>query len=181
MRSDNERVQASKLAPMKPRVLQNGRLMPDFEARLAAEFDLHRLASEADPAAYLAARGGEFVGLVSSAFKGADAALIGALPALKVISHFGVGYDNVDIAAAKQRGIVVSNTPDVLTDCVADLALGLLIDVVRGVCAADRFVRRGDWKRGQFPLTERVSGKRLGIVGLGRIGRAIAARARLRS
>jgi lactate dehydrogenase-like 2-hydroxyacid dehydrogenase len=72
---------------------------------------------------------------------------------------------------------MVSNTPDVLTDCVADLAFGLLIDVARGLSAADRFVRRGDWKRGQFPLATRVSGKRLGVLGLGRIGRAVAKRA----
>ena len=88
------------------------------------------------------------------------------------------GYDKVDVAAAKRRGIAVSNTPDVLTDCVADLAFGLLIDVARGITAADRFVRRGDWQPGAaFPLTRKVSGKRVGIVGLGRIGRAIAERA----
>ncbi|HEX9391403.1 MAG TPA: 2-hydroxyacid dehydrogenase [Usitatibacteraceae bacterium] len=162
---------------MKPRILQNGRLMPALETALAGEFDLHPLWREADPKAYLAQHGGEFVGLATSARVGADAALIAALPALKVIGNFGVGYDTIDIDAAKNRGIAVSNTPDVLTDCVADLAFGLLIDVARGLSASDRFLRRGDWLRGAFPLQTRVSGKRLGIVGLGRIGRTIAKRA----
>jgi lactate dehydrogenase-like 2-hydroxyacid dehydrogenase len=161
---------------MKPRILQNGRLLATLEAALAEKFDLHALWQEADPQAFLAAHGGRFVGLATSARVGADAALIAALPALKVISNFGVGYDTIDLAAARRRSIAVSNTPDVLTDCVADLAFGLLIDVARGISASERFVRRGDWLKGQFPLQTRVSNKRLGIVGLGRIGRAIAQR-----
>ncbi len=162
---------------MKPRILQNGRLMPALEKSLSEEFDLHPLWREADPKKFLAEHGGEFIGLATSARVGADAALITSLPALKVIGSFGVGFDTIDIDAATKRGIAVSNTPDVLTDCVADLAFGLLIDVARGLSASDRFLRRGDWLRGAFPLQTRVSGKRLGIVGLGRIGRAIAKRA----
>jgi len=162
---------------MKPRVLQNGRLMASLEAALAEHFDVHPLWREADPAAFLAARGGEFSGLATSARFGADRALIEALPRLEVIANFGVGVDTIDLQAAREHGVAVSNTPDVLTDCVADLAFGLLIDVARRLSAADRFVRRGDWLKGQFPLATRVSGKRLGIVGLGRIGAAIARRA----
>lgn len=162
---------------MKPRILQIGRLMPSLESALAGEFDVHPLANESDPKAYLAKHGAEFVGIATSARFGADAALIDALPNLKVIGNFGVGYDTIDLDAARRHGVAVSNTPDVLTDCVADLALGLLIDVARGLTAADRFLRRGDWLRGPFPLMTRFSGKRLGIVGLGRIGRAIAKRA----
>ncbi len=161
----------------KPRILQIGRLLPALEDALMQEFDVHLLAHEAEPKAFLAQRGVEFVGVATSARFGADAALMGALPNLKVISNFGVGYETIDIGAARARGVMVSNTPDVLTDCVADLAFGLLIDVARGLSAADRFVRRGDWKHGQFPLATRVSGKRLGVLGLGRIGRAIAKRA----
>lgn len=86
------------------------------------------------------------------------------------------GYETTDVPRARARGIEVSNTPDVLTDCVADLAVGALIDVLRGLSAADRYVRRGDWVPGGFPLTTKVSGKRVGILGLGRIGRAIARR-----
>jgi hydroxypyruvate reductase len=162
---------------MKPRLLQNGRLSPDLEASLAEEFDTHPLWHETDPAAFLAKHGGEFVGVVTSAPVGADASLIDALPALRVIASRGVGYDAIDLNAAKRRGIAVSNTPGVLTDCVADLAFGALIDVARGLSAADRFVRHGDWQREKFPLTTRITGKRLGIIGLGRIGRTIAKRA----
>ena len=162
---------------MKPRLLQLGRLLPALEKTLYEEFDTHSLWGEADPKAYLSAHGKEFVGVVTSAHYGADANLIAALPSLRVITNFGVGYEAIDVNAAKSRGIGISNTPDVLTNCVADLALGLIIDVARGLSAADRFVRRGDWLRGSFPLMARVSGKRLGILGLGRIGRAIAKRA----
>jgi len=162
---------------MTPRVLQHGRLMASLEEALGARFDLHGLWREADPKAFLAARGHEFVGLATSAGKGADRALIEALPRLQVIANFGVGVDTIDLAAARERGVAVANTPDVLTDCVADLAFGLLLDVARRLSAADRFVRRGDWLNAQFPLATRVSGKNLGIVGLGRIGAAIARRA----
>ena len=166
-----------------PRILQNLKLPPALQARLAAAFDVHGLHDEADPAAFLAAHGGEFVGLVTSAGVGADAALIAALPQLRVISSIGVGLDRLDLAAAAARGVAVGYTPDVLNDCVADLAFGLMLDVARGLSAADRFVRRGDWLRGgtpataPFPLGRKVSGANLGIVGLGRIGRTIARRA----
>jgi len=162
---------------MKPCVLQHGPLMASLEAALAEHFDLQPLWKQVDRRAFLAAHGGEFSGLVTSARFGADRALIESLPKLAVIASFGVGVDAIDLAAARERGVAVSNTPDVLTDCVADLAFGLLIDVARRLSAADRFVRRGDWLNGQFPLATRVSGKNLGIVGLGRIGTAIARRA----
>jgi hydroxypyruvate reductase len=164
------------MTSMKPRILQNGRLLPAVEAALAQDFDLHALWAETDPAAYLASHGHEFAGLVTSARVGADAALIKALPSLKVISSFGVGYDTIDVAAARQRGVVIGYTPDVLNDCVADLAWGGLIDVARGMTESDRFLRRGDWHKGPFRLATRVSGKRLGVLGLGRIGRSIAKR-----
>ena len=161
---------------MNNRVINVGRLPPALEARLAQAYSLTTLANEADPAAYLAAHGGEFEALVTSAPVGADAALLAALPKLRVISSFGVGLDKIDLAAAQGRGIAVGYTPDVLNDCVADIAFGLLIDVARGASAADRFVRRGDWLKGTFPLARKVSGAKLGLVGLGRIGRTIAQR-----
>jgi hydroxypyruvate reductase len=162
---------------MKPRILQHGRPLPPLDDALAEEFDTHPLWGEADPASFLDREGSRFEGLVTSGRAGADAALLAELPALRVIANFGVGCDAIDLETARHRGIAVANTPDVLTDCVADLALGLLIDVARRISAADRFVRRGDWLRASFPLTTRVSGKRLGILGLGRIGSAIARRA----
>lgn len=105
-----------------------------------------------------------------------DSVRMDQLPRLRAIVNFGVGYDNVEVAAAQERGIIVSNTPDVLTDCVADLTVGLVIDVVRGISAADRFVRSGSWLQGRFPLTGKLGARKVGIFGLGRIGRAVAAR-----
>ena len=100
-----------------------------------------------------------------------------ALPDLRAIVNFGVGYDNVDVAEAARRGVVVSNTPDVLTDAVADLAVFLVVDVLRGITAADRFVRSGAWGRGEkMPLTRDVRGAVVGVLGLGRIGTAAAER-----
>jgi hydroxypyruvate reductase len=161
---------------MKTALLNAGRLPPALVARLAAAYDLVTLAEQPDAAAFISAQGARFTALVTSAGLGADAALIAALPNLKVISSFGVGLDRIDVAAAQARGIAVGYTPDVLNDCVADTAFGLVIDAGRGFSAADRFVRRGEWPKGAFPLTRKVSGARLGIVGMGRIGRAIAQR-----
>lgn len=166
---------------MTHRILQAGRLLPALEARLAAEYDLHRLADESDPEAFLARHGADFTGLVTSAGgAGAPASLIAALPSLRVISSFGVGLDKIDLAAAQARGIAVGYTPDVLNDCVADTAFALMLDVARRTAEADRFVRAGRWSaegNAAFGLGRRVSGARLGIVGLGRIGQTIARRA----
>ena len=162
---------------MKPRVLQNARFTPAMEDRLAEQFDVHRLWIEADVGAFLAQHGDEFVAVVTNGAVGVDAALIDALPSLRLIASRGVGFDRIDLAAARQRNVAVSNTPGVLNDCVADLAIGALLAVARNVCSADRFVRRGDWLNGRFPMSTRVSGKRLGILGLGRIGRTVARRA----
>lgn len=159
------------------RILQNGPLLPQLEQALAATYDLTLLQAQADPQAYLAAHGAEFVGLACTARLGASRELIDALPSLRVISNFGVGFETIDVGRARERGIAVGYTPDVLNDCVADTAFGLLMDVARRFSAADRFTRRGDWLKGQFPLATRVSGKRLGILGLGRIGSVIARRA----
>jgi lactate dehydrogenase-like 2-hydroxyacid dehydrogenase len=159
-----------------PKILTLGRLPPALVARLEAHHDVTHSSEQLDRAAFLAARGAEFVGAVTSAQIGADAATLQALPRLQVLSSFGVGLDRIDLEAAHARGVAVGYTPDVLNDCVADTAFGLLIDVARGFSAADRYVRRGDWLRAPFPLTRKVSGARLGLVGMGRIGRTIAQR-----
>ncbi|HWI80281.1 MAG TPA: 2-hydroxyacid dehydrogenase [Ramlibacter sp.] len=162
---------------MKPRVLQLSRFPLPIEAELAQDFDVHPLWQEPDRAAFLARHGAEFTGVATGSLTGVSTAVMDALPHLQVISNYGVGYEKTDVDAARRRGVAMATTPDVLTDCVADLAFGLLIDVARNLSTADRFVRRGDWKPGSaFPLTTRVSGKRLGILGLGRIGQAIAQR-----
>ena len=114
---------------------------------------------------------------VTSGGWGVRAEHLDRLPHLRAIVNFGVGYDTSDVAEARRRGIVIANTPNVLTDCVADVAVGALIDVMRGLSASDRFVRDGNWAAGQQPpLARRVTGARVGILGLGRIGRAIARR-----
>ncbi|WP_374368604.1 2-hydroxyacid dehydrogenase [Piscinibacter sp.] len=164
----------------KHRILQAGRLLPSLEAKLAAEFDTVLLAEQGDPAAFLAAHGAEFEGFVTSAGVGVTADMLARLPRLRAISSFGVGLDKLDLAAAQARGIAVGYTPDVLNDCVADLAMALMLDVGRRISEADRFVRRGGWTTPgakSFPLARKVSGAKLGIVGLGRIGQTIAKRA----
>jgi hydroxypyruvate reductase len=158
-------------------VLQNGPLMPWLEEQLAREYEILPLHKQADRAAFLAANGERIEAMVTSARFGADRALISALPNLRAISSFGVGYDALDVVCVRERGIPVGYTPDVLNDCVADTAFGLVMDVARRFSAADRFVRRGEWTKSQFPLATQVSRKRLGIVGLGRIGRVVAKRA----
>jgi len=127
---------------------------------------------------FLAERGQAITVLVTTGTHGASGDLIRALPRLQAICSLGVGFDTIDLDTARRQGVMVSNTPDVLNDCVADLAMGLLIDVVRGLSLADRHVRRGHWPAyGPTALTPRVSGKRLGLLGMGRIAQAIAKRA----
>ena len=151
------------------RVVQLGGLMPFVRQWLEERYAAPVLADLADPA-------GVEVAVVGGGAS-AGAAEMDALPDLRAIVNFGVGYDNVDVAEASRRGIVVSNTPDVLTDAVADLAAFLVVDVLRGITAADRFVRSGAWGRGEkMPLTRDVRGAVVGVLGLGRIGTAAAER-----
>ena len=153
-----------------PCVVRVGPLMPflsDALERAYAAPSLAEVGSATGGLTVAVAGGGTVIG----------AAEMDALPDLRAVANFGVGYDNVDVEEATRRGIVVSNTPDVLTDAVADLAVALVLDVLRQVSAADRFVRRGDWAAGMgFPLTREVRGSVVGILGLGRIGQAVAER-----
>ena len=102
--------------------------------------------------------------------------LFESLPALEIVANFGVGYDNIDVPAALRRAIMVTNTAGVLDEEVADLAVGLMLATVRRIAAADRFVRDGLWEKGAFDLSPSLRGRRIGIVGMGGIGRAIARR-----
>lgn len=115
--------------------------------------------------------------VVGNAMAGADAQLIESLPKLEIVSSFSVGLDKIDLVKCKEKGIRVTNTPNVLTDDVADLAIGLMLAVLRRLCESDRYVRGGKWKKGDFRLTRKFTGKSVGIIGLGRIGMAIAKRA----
>jgi lactate dehydrogenase-like 2-hydroxyacid dehydrogenase len=140
-------------------------------------FTMHRLWEAKDRTSFYAPLAGKVRAIVSSGHAGADAAMMDALPKTEIITCFGVGYDAIDVVAAKARKIAVTNTPDVLTDDVADLAIGLLIDVARRISRGDRFVRAGGWLKGGLEFGTALKGKKMGIVGLGRIGHATAKRA----
>ncbi len=160
-----------------PMVVQVGPVKPSLAEALKTEFNAV-LMPDGDARADWLAEHAESVDYVVTAYNtGVGPELMAALPNLKGVIIFGVGYDSTDTEQARERGIVVSNTPGVLTEAVADLAVGLLIDTLRGVSRADRFVRAGRWAAGEtFPLTREVTGAKVGILGLGRIGDAIASR-----
>jgi lactate dehydrogenase-like 2-hydroxyacid dehydrogenase len=161
-------------------ILQIGNLLPALENSLHERYTLSLLDEAPDPVAFLAERGALFSGVATSAFCGISAEQIAAMPNLQVVSCFGVGIDKIAMDAARARGIAVGYTPDILNDCVADMAMALLLDVARATPEADRYVRSGKWARSgtnTFHLGRKVSGARLGIVGLGRIGKTIARRA----
>ena len=160
----------------KPDVLAVAKLHPLYLQALQTVYTVHDRTFATDPQAFaeLAPR---IVGVAGTGEAVVSRALLEQLPNAKVVSVFGVGYDGVDVPAAKSQGIPVTHTPDVLTDDVADLAMGLVLSVGRTIPQADQFVRAGQWPNGPLPLARKVSGARLGIVGLGRIGKAIAKRA----
>ncbi len=151
------------------------RLPESLAGRLRERFDCHFLADLDD--AGLAALAPRLRGMVATGESVVARDLMERLPALEVISVLGVGYDGIDMSAARERKVLVAHTPGLSTDDIADFALALLLAAARQVVNADRFVRSGGWTTGRFPMTRRVSGARLGIVGLGRIGRAVATRA----
>ncbi|GAB6899645.1 2-hydroxyacid dehydrogenase [Kineosporia succinea] len=158
-------------------VLQVGTLKPSLTKTLERRYRAIELPEGEDRETFLAEHGGDVTAVVTSGRFGVQADLMDRLPKLGAVVNFGVGFDTTDVEAAQARNIVVSNTPDVLTDCVADTAVALLLDVMRGFSAADRFVRAGRWpSEGNPPLTRQASNRRVGILGLGRIGGAIAHR-----
>jgi lactate dehydrogenase-like 2-hydroxyacid dehydrogenase len=158
-------------------VLSIGSFPDATNAELASRFAVTRHLHRPAPEALAAELRGRIRGIATEANRGADRALIAALPRLEVISVFGVGTDTIDLAAARERGIPVTNTPDILTDEVADLAIGLMLASARQILFADRYVRDGSWAgKGPIPLGRSVGGKTLGVLGLGGIGRAIADR-----
>jgi lactate dehydrogenase-like 2-hydroxyacid dehydrogenase len=158
-------------------VLTASRLSPLYLSQLATAYTVVDRLHETAPAE-LAAIAPQIRAIAASGDSKVSAELIAQLPALEVISVMGVGYDGVDVAAARARGAVVTHTPDVLNDDVADLAIGLMLSAARQLPAADRHVRSGQWAAsGPMPLARKMSGARLGLVGMGRIGQAIAHRA----
>ena len=160
----------------RPEVLVVAPLMPFLMEALHQDYTVHDRIHMTDPAAFAAAAP-RIRAVVANGEATVARELIAQLPALEVISVFGVGYDGIDVPAAHERGVPVTHTPEVLNDDVADLAMGMLLSVARRIPQADQFVRTGQWPKGSMPLARKLTGARLGLVGMGRIGQAIAQRA----
>jgi lactate dehydrogenase-like 2-hydroxyacid dehydrogenase len=153
--------------------LQTHPLLKSCADAIAEKFTVHRLFEASDRNAMLAEIGPRIRGIAGGSV---DAALMDRLPALEIIANFGVGYDSIDTAAAKARNVRVTNTPNVLNDAMAEITIGLMIALARRLPQADRYVRDGKWPSGSFPLQSELTGKTVGILGLGRIGKEIAVR-----
>lgn len=161
---------------MKAEILIAGRMPPNVIEQLEQDFTVHHWAVAPDPQALLAEVGSRVRGLATNAVQGVPAELLEALPQLEIIASSGIGTDALQMERARAAGIRVTVTPDVLNDDVADMGMGLMLAVARKIGHGDRWVRAGRWMTG-LDLGYRVSGKRLGILGLGRIGRVLARRA----
>ena len=161
---------------MQPDIIVTAPLPPFLYDPLKADYRCHDYYQSSHKPGLLAAEGARVRGLVQGGGTMTPAALLDALPKLEIISVFGVGYDGVPVAYCKARGIKVTNTPDVLTDDVADVALGLVLMTGRGFARLNRFARGGDWEKRSPELTTKLGGKKAGILGLGRIGKAIGQR-----
>lgn len=148
-----------------------------IDQQLTADYRVHRLYEATNMDSFLNQVGEEIRGVVTGGSKGLSNEIMARLPNLQIIAISGVGTDAVDLWYARQRGVQVTTTPGVLTEDVADMAMGLLIMTLRDLGMGERLVRAGQWGKTQQPLARQVSGIRLGIVGLGRIGHAIARRA----
>ena len=149
-----------------------------FEAGLAARFDLIRWYQLGEPQRleWLGQHAAMVRAVITGGHIGCSTALMQALPALRMVAVNGVGVDKVDLDYAGRHGVQVATTPGALTEDVADLAVGLIIALLRGIASADAFVRSGEWVKGDRALAHKVSGRRFGVVGLGQIGAAIATR-----
>lgn len=162
----------------RPAVLVIGPYPPGDIELLEASYQVRRLWEADDKTSFLREHGSTIRAIATRGDLGVSGELIAALPRLEMIGIYGVGVDGVDLAACRARSVKVSNTPDVLTGDVADLALALMLAFARDIAKGDRYVRDGTWgDKGNMPLSTRLYGKRAGIVGLGRIGKAVAKRA----
>jgi lactate dehydrogenase-like 2-hydroxyacid dehydrogenase len=160
----------------KPAILMIGPYADHDMAALERDYDVIKLWEAVDQDALLASRGAGIRAIATRGDLGTPKAIIDRLPDLELIACFGVGTDGIDRVATRPRGIRITNTPDVLTEDVADLAFALMLGFARMIAIGDAFTRDGSWLKGTLPLASRVNGKRLGIIGLGRIGKAIARR-----
>jgi lactate dehydrogenase-like 2-hydroxyacid dehydrogenase len=161
----------------KPEILQVGPYPAWDQEPLDSAFVMHRLFEAEDKQGFLAKHGPNISGIATRGELGANRQMIEACPRLEIISVYGVGYDAVDIAAARERNIRVTNTPDVLTNDVADLGVAMMLCLSRGMIGAERWVKDGSWAaKGLYPLQHRIWGKKAGVLGLGRIGFEVAKR-----
>ncbi|WP_417604912.1 2-hydroxyacid dehydrogenase [Primorskyibacter flagellatus] len=161
----------------KPDILQVGYYPEWDQDPLDAAFNMHKYFEADDKDAFLANVGPSIKGIATRGELGTTQAMLDACPNLEVVSVYGVGYDAVDVAACTARGIAVTNTPDVLTDDVADLGVAMMLAQSRGMIGASQWVRDGSWEaKGLYPLQSRVWGKKVGVLGLGRIGFEVAKR-----
>jgi lactate dehydrogenase-like 2-hydroxyacid dehydrogenase len=159
-------------------VLMPTATMPLIMEGVDKAFSLIKLWEKDDPEAFIRQHGSSIRAIAGSNKKRMDSAFFKQFPNLEIVSSFGVGYDGVDATWCGKNNIIVTNTPDVLTDEVADLAMGLLLATIRQLPQSDAYLRRGDWvKKGNYPLTTTLRGRKMGILGFGRIGKAIAQRA----
>ena len=162
---------------MKPEIVVAPRLLEPVMAELGENFVVHKLFEAREEQAFLGPLKDRIRGFASFTGYRVPAELIAALPHLEIIATMSVGTDHIDLKAARARGIAVTYAPDVLTDCVADIGMALVLAVARRIVVADRFVRDGLWRKRAFPLATKVGGATMGILGLGRIGKAVAKRA----
>ncbi|KAL6144686.1 hypothetical protein ACLB2K_055377 [Fragaria x ananassa] len=152
-------------------------MSPYLEQELEKRFNLLKLWTAPHKTQFIKDHAASIRAIVGNASAGADAELIDSLPKLEIVASYSVGIDKVDLKYCKEKGVRVTNTPDVLTDDVADIAIGLTLAVMRRLCESGRYVRSGLWKKGDFKLTTKFTGQTVGILGLGRIGKAVARRA----
>lgn len=165
------------MSDARPHLLIVGDILPSAEARLGDCFQLSRAATLGALESFDEARRRALQGLITFGHMAVDEVLLDLLPSLKIIGNFGVGYDTVDAKACAARGVIVTHTPDVLTEETADTAVGLLLMTVRELSAAERYLRAGEWSSAPYPLTPTtLRGRHVGIAGLGRIGKAEARR-----
>jgi len=163
---------------MKPDIVFTGKGHAGTQATLEAEFAVHKLFESNDKEKFLKERADRIRGIASFGHLPVDGKLMDALPKLEIVANFGVGVDQINLDDAKARNIIVTNTPDVLNECVADTAIALVLNTLRKLPQSEAYLRAGHWAgKGPYPLATSLGGKTMGILGLGRIGEAVARRA----
>ena len=164
----------------KPAILSTGPMMSLMVDRLEDAFEVHWLHKIADVSTFLTQQGPRIEGVCTGAHTGVktNAAMMDRMPNLKVIGNYGVGYDSIDVPEAKKRGVIITNTPDVLTEEVADTTIGLLLMTIRELSKAEAWMRAGQWAAtgADYPFTPSLRDRTVGLIGYGRIGKAIGRR-----